>query len=144
MLQLKCSIPQRLTWPFTPASAATHTPGSYSFAPKIHYLVVILPRIFLLQAQTFKKWEHLKMYKDSLSVKVIYNLSQLLKNCFFVSLKFLFQKAREPDWMHGAKTTVSRYNPNSFGTTQQHGKHTQTAQPASSSLFCFSTTDKKK
>lgn len=102
---------------------------SGAIAPKVYYIAIILPRIFLVQAQSFKKWEHLKMPKHSLSVKAIYNSSQLLKNCFFLSLKFLFWRASELGWMHGAKATVSRYNPNLFGTTQQHVKYALQAQP---------------
>lgn len=113
MLQLKHSILQRLLWPFTPASAVTGT-QELSLLPT---LFSDLPHkgFFSLHIQSSKNEKTWKCTKYSLCV----GLNQFLKNCFS-PWKFLFWRAKEQGWMHGAKTTISRYKENLLSTTQQH------------------------
>lgn len=114
VLQLKHSIPQRLLWPCTPSSAVTGTQE----LPLLSTLFSDLPHqgFFLCRLSHLKNEKIWKCIKYSLSV----DLSQFLKNCFFPSWKFLFWRATEQGWMHGAKTTISTYNANLLSTTQQH------------------------
>lgn len=109
MLQLKHCIPQRLLWPCTPASAVTGTQELLLLTT----LFRDLPHkgFFSLQTQSSKNEKMRKCIKYSSSLDV---------NQFLFLLENLFWRAKEQGWMHGAKTTISRYSANLLSTTQQH------------------------